>query len=86
MNPDPDHMKAARLARTIISDIVLYNPELVVRGVKEGTVYQLLAKDIQDGLKHFNSRVPEKIRKERDYFRESMEAMIAKKKQELGRA
>jgi CheY-like chemotaxis protein len=81
---DPEHKKAARLARTIVSDVELYNPDLVVRGVKEGTIYQLLAKDIQDGLKHYNSRVSEKVRKERDYFREAMEDLIAKKKKALG--
>ncbi len=81
---DPAHQKAARLGRTIVSDIVLYNPELVKRGVREGNVYQLLAKDIEDGLRHFRSRVPEEIREQRDYFKEAMEAMIARKKAELG--
>ena len=83
---DPEHQKAARLARTIISDISLYNPDLLAQGVKEGNIYELLAKDIEDGLKHFNSRVSEKIRGERDYFKEAMDAMIAKKKSELGLA
>ena len=81
---DPAHQKAARLARTIISDILLYNPEQVVRGIKEGNVYELLAKDIEDGSKHYNSRVAESIRAQRNYFKEAFEAMIAKKKGELG--
>jgi hypothetical protein len=54
--------------------------------VREGTLYQLLAKDLQDGLKHFNSRVSEKVRQERDYFKEALEAMVARKKRELGLA
>ena len=61
-----------------------YNPDLFKRGVEEGNVWQLLEKDIQDGLKHFNSRVSEEIRSQRDYFKEAMENMIAKKKEELG--
>jgi CheY-like chemotaxis protein len=81
---DPAHQKAARLGRTIISDILLYNPDQVVRGIKEGNIHELLAKDIEDGLKHFNSRVSEDIRSKRDYFKEAFEAMIAKKKAELG--
>ena len=83
---DPDHQKAARLARTIVSDISLYNPELIERGLKEGNVYELLAKDIEDGLKHFQGRVAEEIRSERDYFKEAMDAMLARKKAELGLA
>ncbi len=81
---DPTHQKAARLARTIISDITLYNPDMVEKAVKEGNVYELLAKDIEDGLKHFNSRVPEEVRNQRDYFKEAMDAMIQKKRSELG--
>jgi len=81
---DPAHQKAARLARTIISDILLYNPEQVVRGIKEGNIYELLAKDIEDGSKHYHSRVSAEIQSQRDYFKEAFEAMIAKKKVELG--
>jgi CheY-like chemotaxis protein len=81
---DPANQKAARLARTIVSDVALYNPDLVTRGVKEGNIYNLLAKDISDGLKHYNSRVSEEIRSQRDYFKEAMEALIAKKRAELG--
>jgi hypothetical protein len=77
-------MKAARLARTIVDDIWLYNQELVVRGIKEGNFYSLLAKDISDGLKHYNSRVSEEVRDQHDYFKEAIEAKIAKKKAELG--
>ncbi len=83
---DPAHQKAARLARTIVSDLALYNPDLVARGAKEGNVYDLLAKDISDGVKHYNSRVSEEIRAERDYFKEAMENMIAKKRVDLGLA
>ncbi len=81
---DPEHQKAARLARTIVSDISLYNPELVTRGVQEGNIYELLAKDIDDGLKHFNGRVSDEIRSQRDYFKEAMDALIQRKKTELG--
>jgi predicted Zn finger-like uncharacterized protein len=80
---DPEHQKAARLARTIVSDICLYNPELVERGVREGNFYSLLEKDISEGLKHYNSRVSEEIRSDRDYYKEAFQALIEKKKTEL---
>lgn len=83
---DPAHKKAARLGRTIVSDIALYNPDLLVRGIQEGNLYELLAKDIEDGINHYNSRVSEEIRAERDYFKEAMDAMIDRKKTELGLA
>ena len=83
---DPAHKKAARLARTIVSDISLYNADLVTQGVKEGNIYDLLAKDISDGLNHYNSKVSEEIRNQRDYFKEAFEALIQRKKKELGLA
>lgn len=86
MLDDPAHQKAARLARTIVSDISLYNTDLVTQGVKEGNIYDLLAKDISDGLKHYNGKVSEEIRNQRDYFKEAFEAMIERKKKELGMA
>jgi predicted Zn finger-like uncharacterized protein len=81
---DKDHKKAARLARTIVSDIVLYNPDLVDRGIKEGNLYDLLAKDIQDGIKHYNNRVPESVRAVRNYYKEAFDALVVRKKAELG--
>ncbi|MFO8058903.1 MAG: zinc-ribbon domain-containing protein [bacterium] len=83
---DPAHQKAARLARTIVSDISLYNTDLVAQGVKEGNIYDLLAKDISDGLQHYNTKVSEEIRNHRDYFKEAFETMIERKKKEFGLA
>jgi len=80
----PEQQKAARLARTIVSDIMLYNPELVEQGIREGNLYELLAKDIEDGLKHFNAKVPESVRGQRDFVKEAMDDMIEKKKAALG--
>ena len=83
---DPAHQKAARLARTIIADIALYNPEEVARGVKEGNLKALLAKDLGDGRKHYQSKVAPEIQKQVDYFEVAIQGLIARKKKELGLA
>ncbi len=83
--PDtPEHKKAARLARTIVADIALYNPDLVERGVREGTLFQLLAKDIEDGRKHFQTKAGPEIMAVADYYQLALEDVIAKKKKKLG--
>ena len=81
---DPAHQRAARLARTIAADIALYNPDLVEKGVREGTFWELLAKDIEDGRKHYESKVDPKVLGSTDYFRLALEDLIARKKKELG--
>ena len=83
---DQAHQKAARLARTIAADIALYNPELVERGVRDGNFYELLAKDIDDGRKHYLSKVSEEIKSGSDYFKLALEDLITKKKKKLGLA
>lgn len=52
---EPDH--ARRLARAIVSDIALYNPEKVERGIREDSIFDLLAQEIAEGREHFVSRV-----------------------------
>ena len=81
---DPGHQKAARLARTIVADIALYNPDEVVRGVKEGNLRELLAKDLDDGKKHYKTKVSPEIQAEVDYFEVAINGLIDRKKKELG--
>ncbi len=83
--PDtPEHQKSARLARTIAADIALYNPDLVEKGVRQGSFYKLLAKDIEDGRKHWESKAGPEIMAVGHYFNLALEDLIAKKKKKLG--
>jgi predicted Zn finger-like uncharacterized protein len=47
-----------RFARIIVSDIALYNQDLVERGVREGTFTELLAKELDEGRRLYQTRVP----------------------------
>jgi hypothetical protein len=54
--------QAMRLARAIISDIAIYNHDKVEQGIKNDTIFDLLTDEIEEGRKHFESRViPEMI-------------------------
>jgi len=81
-----DHEKAKRLARVIVSEIQLYNQDAVTEGVKNGNFYDLLAKDIADARKLYEQRVPEYVRQKTNYLEENLQALIQKKKEELGLA
>lgn len=72
------HEKARRLARTIVSDMILYNREKVEKGLHEGTFYQVMEKELEEGRRFYNSRIPEIVRLSRDYFEEAIEELITK--------
>jgi predicted Zn finger-like uncharacterized protein len=75
---DPEAVeKARRFARIIVSDIALYNQELVVEGIKNGTFYELLQADVQEGRELFEKRVPHTIRTKKDYYQEAFDNFLA---------
>ncbi|HEY6872601.1 MAG TPA: response regulator [Geobacteraceae bacterium] len=82
--PTEAHIKAKRLARIIVSDIVLYNQAKVEEGVENGTFYELLADDIREGRALYVRRVTEEISRESSYLEDAFEELIAKKRRELG--
>ncbi len=75
-----DIEKANRLARIIVSDIVLYNEKRVEEGILNGTFYDLLKEEIEEGRKHYNSRVSLDIQKQRDYLGDVIEDFLNKRK------
>ncbi len=48
---------AFRLARAIVSDIALYNPEKVKEGIKNDSIFDVLTEELQEGRDHFLGRV-----------------------------
>ncbi len=49
--------QAKRLARAIISDVAIYNPEKVVEGIKNDNLFEVLQDQLAEGRQHFVSRV-----------------------------
>ncbi len=63
-----DHEKAKRLARTILSDISLYNQPKIEKGIKNDNLFDLLEEDLQKGLELYRSRVSPEISSQTNYF------------------
>ncbi|HTG81247.1 MAG TPA: response regulator [Geobacteraceae bacterium] len=79
-----DHLKAKRLARIIVSDIILYNQGKVEDGIRNGTFYELLADDIGEGRSLYARRVADDIHQATSYLEDAFEELIAKKRREFG--
>ncbi len=74
---DPEAVeKARRFARIIVSDIALYNQEAVAEGLKNGTFYELLKADVDEGRDIYEKRVPKVIRAQKDYYQEAFDNFI----------
>lgn len=77
---DSDEMKdAKRIAKIILSDIVIYNEKKVEEGIKKNTFHLILQEEIKEGLDHFESRVSEDIFNSR-VFENVIEDFIQSKK------
>jgi len=70
--PDPAVAEAERLARIIVSDIVLYNPEKFEAGVRNGNVLEALDAELEEGRSHFVQRVDLRVRESRDFLAEEV--------------
>ena len=69
--PDPladERAKAERLARIIVSDVILYNEEKFARAVARGNVAEALDADLEEGRALFRQRVDARVRDERDFL------------------
>lgn len=63
---------AERLARIIVSDVVLYNPEKFEAGVRDGNVVELLGAELDEGRSLFEQRVDPSVRGVRDFLAEEL--------------
>jgi CheY-like chemotaxis protein len=65
---DPEIANAERLARIIVSDIVLYNQKKFEAAVLAGNVIEALQGEIAEGASLFAGRVDPRIREARDFL------------------
>lgn len=72
--------RARRLARTIVSDIYLYNTAKAEESIKTDTFSQVFAAELKEGKKLYESRISPEVRSQGDFFRDVMADFIEKKK------
>jgi predicted Zn finger-like uncharacterized protein len=64
--------KAERLARIVVSDIVLYNEEKFAAAIQAGNVLEAMEGDMQEGRGLFVQRIESRIRESRDFLAEEL--------------
>ncbi len=72
----PDQAK--RLARTILSDILLYNQAKVKEGIEKDSLFDVLTEELAEGKKYFESMVDEEVRRDTNLFNEAVVDILIK--------
>jgi len=72
--------RARRLARTIVSDIYLYNTAKADESIRNDTFSSVFAPEIREGLKLYENRISKEVRDKGDFFREVLTSFIENKK------
>lgn len=64
--------QADRLARIIVSDVVIYNPEKFEAGLRDGDVVEALAAELSEGHVLFAQRVDPRVGDPSDFLRKEL--------------
>jgi hypothetical protein len=70
--------EAKRLARTILSDIVLYNQAKVKEGIEKDTLFEVLTEELAEGKKYYETMVDVEIRNTTNLFNEAVVDVLIK--------
>jgi CheY-like chemotaxis protein len=80
-----EYDEARRLARLILSDIVIYHADTVERGIRDNNFFELLKEEIEEGRQYYESRVPMRVRRETEIFSETLQQFVSMKREEMER-
>lgn len=72
--------RAIRLARTIASDISLYNEEKIVRGLSEDSLFSMIADELEEGRDLYRARVSAELYQRSNFFDRAVVDIIIKSK------
>ena len=70
--------EAKRLARTILSDILLYNQAKVKEGIEKDSLFDVLADELTEGRKYYESMVEPTLRNDMNFFNEAVIDVLLK--------
>jgi len=80
-----EYDEARRLARLILSDIVIYHSDKVERGIRENNFFDVLKGEIEEGRQYYESRVPFRVRRDSEIYSETLHQFLQMKREELER-
>lgn len=80
-----EYDEARRLARLILSDIIIYHVDKVERGIRDDNFFEVLREEIDEGRQYYDSRVPMPVRRDTEIYTETLQQFVQMKREELAR-
>jgi CheY-like chemotaxis protein len=77
-----EYDEARRLARLILSDIVIYHAAKVEQGLRENNFFDVLKDEIEEGRQYYDSRVPFRVRRDTEIYTETLQQFVQMKREE----
>jgi len=76
--PTDPHERAKRLARLIMADLILYNQDKIIQGIKEDNLFELLGSELEVARKYYERNVDPQVVREANYFNEAVVDILVK--------
>ena len=76
LSRDP-HQKARRLARALISDMIVYQPDKRKKALEEGNLKQVFDEEIKKSWEQFVGDVGEELANSTSFFKEALNEILA---------
>lgn len=73
---DPEAAK--RLARAIVSDILLYNREKIKKGIENDNLFEVLSEELEEGRELYNKRVSPELTRTTDFYNRAIVDVLFK--------
>lgn len=80
-----EYDEARRLARLILSDIIIYHAARVDQGIHDNNFFEVLKSEIEEGRQYYDSRVPLRVRQDSEIYTETLQQFVQMKREELDR-
>jgi response regulator RpfG family c-di-GMP phosphodiesterase/DNA-directed RNA polymerase subunit RPC12/RpoP len=78
-----EYDEARRLARLILSDIIIYHAAKVEQGIRKDNFFDILREEIEEGRQYYESRVPLRVRRDSEIYMETLQQFVQMKREEM---
>jgi len=78
-----EYDEARRLARLILSDIIIYHAQKVEQGIRNNNFFEILHEEIEEGRQYYDSRVPLRVRRDSEIYVETLQQFVQMKREEI---
>lgn len=75
MSQDPGQ-KARRLARALVSDIVVYHPEKRLEGLRHGTLKQIFGEEIRKSYEEYSAQIGRELAESTPHFTDALNEIL----------